>query len=157
TPSSTGARIAVLSVANNGSNSPLLIELSGLGTPPPSTPQLLSVSPASLTVGSPNTTVTLAGTGFTSSSVVYAYGAAQSTTFLSAQSLSFTLGAQYLTSVGSVPMYVRNNGSFSNSLTLPVVNSVPVLTSISPATVIAGFPNFSLTLTGSGFTSTSTV
>ena len=156
-PSAVGARIAVLSVANNGPNSPLLVGLSGIGTSPAGAPQLLSVSPASLIVGSPTTTVTIAGTGFTSSSVVYVYGTAQSTTFISAQSVSFTLGAQYLSSVGSVSLFVRNPSYFSNTLTLPVVNSVPVLTSISPATVTAGSPNFSLTVTGAGLSTASTV
>ena len=156
-PSATGVRVALLSVANNGSNSPLLVELTGMGTNPVSAPQLLSVSPNSVTVGSPNTTITLAGTGFTQSSVVYLSNIAQPTTFLSTQSVSFTLGAQYLTNTGSPSVYVRSAGYVSNYLTLPIVNPVPTLTAISPTAITAGSPNFSLTVTGAGISNSSTV
>ena len=158
-PSATGARIAVLSVANSSSNSPLLISLSGLATASVvvTSPQLVSTSPASVNVGSPDTTVVVAGSGFTSASIVYIYGFAQPTTFLSAQSISFILPAQYLTSSGSVSLIVRNPGYDSNTLALPVINPVPVLTSISPTSVTAGSPNFSLTLNGSGLSNNSTV
>ena len=51
----------------------------------------------------------------------------------------------------------RNGNFTSNALSIAVVNAVPTLQSITPATVIAGSPNFLLTVTGSGFTSSSTL
>jgi trimeric autotransporter adhesin len=157
-PSATGGRIAVLLVGNNSPNPQLLINLVGVGTSSAVVaPQLLSTSPSSVTVGSPSTTVTVSGTGFTSSSVVSIYGVAQPTTFISAQSLSFTLSSQYLGSVTSLYLSVSTSGYISNTLLLPVVNPVPVLASISPSSVTAGSPNFQLTVTGSGLSTASTV
>lgn len=156
-PSGTGPRVAVLSFANSSANSPLLIELAGIGTVQTVAPQVIAASPGSVLVGSSNTVVTITGTGFTPSTTVYLGGYAQPTTFISSQSVSFTVGAQYSYSTGTPSLYVRNPGFVSNFVSLPIVNPAPTLTSISPATVIAGASNFPLTLTGSGFSASSTV
>ena len=157
TPSAPGVRKAVISIANGSANSPLLIGLSGIGTTQAITAvQILSANPASVAVGSANTTVTLTGNGFTSFSIVYLNSSPQPTTFISAQSVSFTLSAQYLGYAGSLSLTVRNP-SISNTFALPVVNPLPTLTSISPATVVAGSPAFSLTVNGSGISTATTV
>ena len=158
TPSATGVRKAVISIVNGSVNSPLLVGLSGIVTNQAITaPQLLSISPASVFVGSPGATITITGTGFTSSSTVYFKNFPQPTTYISPQSVSFTLGAQYLSNVGSYSLTARNSSFISNALTLQVVNPLPTLISISPAIVIAGSPSFSLTVSGSGISNASSV
>ena len=123
--------------------------------------KLATLSPSTATVGSPPGTVTLTGSYFTPSAVVYinTYAAA-ATTYVSATSLQFAIPAQFLTYSGNLTVTVRDPASqnfSSNALTLQVVNPVPVLNSISPSSVTAGAPGFILTLTGINFVSSATV
>ena len=118
-------------------------------------PQLQSVSPSSIPTGSTNTTVRLTGLGFGPTTTIYLNGLSVSTTYVSNQSVSFILGPQSYT--GSLTVYVRNGSYNSGTLTIPIVNAVPTLTSISPASVIAGAPSFQLTLTGTNISSVTTV
>ena len=120
-------------------------------------PQILSSSPSSLAIGSPDTTVTLTGTGFGANSVVFVQRSSQPTTFVSSTSLRVTISASYLSYQGSLLLSVNNSGFTSNNFSIPLVNPVPVLSSISPSTLIAGSPGFQLTLTGSNFAYGSTV
>lgn len=122
---------------------------------------LASLSPSTATVGSPALTVTLTGSYFTPTAVVYInnYSAA-ATTYTSATSIQFTIPSQDLAYTGNLTITVRDAASQNyptNSLTFQVVNPVPVLNRISPSTVTAGAPNFTLTLTGSNFVSSSAV
>ena len=120
-----------------------------------SAPQLLSVAPSSVAVGAASTTATLTGVGFGPTTTVYLNGYLTPTTYISPQSVSFILASQTYT--GSLSLYVRNLSYISNTLTIPIVNPVPILTSISPAGVVAGSPSFPLTLNGSNITSATTV
>ena len=149
-PSATGSRIAVLAFANSSSNATLLVTLGGTGTSGNSAPQLLSAAPASVPVGTSGATITLTGTGFTPATIVYLQGAAQATTFLSSQAVSFPLSFYNAAYPGTLSMFVRANGGLtSNVLNLTIVNPAPTLTAISPATVLAGSPSITLSLTGS--------
>jgi hypothetical protein len=106
-------------------------------------------------------TVTLAGSYFTPTAVVYIGSfPTAGTIFVSSTSITFTIPAQDLTNTSNLTITVRDPASQnhpSNALTLPVVNPVPVLNSISPSTVTAGAPNFALILTGSNFVSSATI
>jgi hypothetical protein len=126
--------------------------------PAPAT--LTSVSPATVLVGSSPGTVTLTGSGFTPTAVAYFSNSALQTTYVSPTSIQFTIPPQDLTQTGTYSILVRDSASFyklSNVLILAVINAVPVLNSISPATVTAGAPSFALVLTGSNFAQLSTV
>ncbi|MES2390847.1 MAG: choice-of-anchor D domain-containing protein, partial [Acidobacteriota bacterium] len=157
-PTAAGRRVAELAINNDSPGSPLLIALSGIGVGQTvTTPTLTSLSPSSFTAGAPNTIVTLTGTGFTSSTLIYLGGQLQTATYISPQSISFIVASYYLSSAANLSIYVRNSAGISNTLTLPVNNPAPTLTSISPASAIAGAPNFTITLTGSNFLYGSTV
>lgn len=123
--------------------------------------KLTSLSPASATVGSAPVTVTLTGAYFTPTSAVYIGNFTSApTTYVSPTSIQFTIASSLLTNTGTLNINVRDPASqniASNTLNLQVVNPVPVLNSISPATVTAGAPNFSLTLTGTNFVQSATV
>jgi hypothetical protein len=148
--------LAVLNPAPGGGSSQTIpVTLSQ----PPAT--LASLSPATATAGSPQVNVTLTGTYFTPTSVVYInnYFAA-ATTYISSTSIHFTIPAQALTSTGNLIVTVHDSAwpnNISNQLTFQIVNPVPVLSSISPLSITAGAPNFSLTLSGSNFVSSSTI
>lgn len=122
--------------------------------------KLTSISPASALVGSSPETFTLTGSYFTPTAMVYIGSTLAATTYVSATSMQFTVPAQYLGYTGTFSIVVEDPASQrvnSNALTLPVVNPVPVLNSISPGTVTAGAPNFILTLTGTNFVQAATV
>jgi len=122
--------------------------------------KLTSLSPASATVGSSSVTVTITGSYFTPTAVVYLGFAPLATTYISPTSIQFTVPSQNLTYTGNLNVLVRDQASqnlSSNTLTFQVVNPVPVLNAISPGTVTAGAPNFTLTLTGSNFVQSSTI
>ena len=123
-------------------------------------PVLASLSPSTVTVGASQANISLTGSYFTPTAVVYVDGYNAATTYMSATSIQFTVPVQSLTYAGSVTVQVKDPASQnipSNALTLQVINPVPVLSSISPAGVTAGAPGFTLTLTGSNFVSSATV
>lgn len=123
--------------------------------------KLASLSPSTATADSLPLNVTLSGSYFTPTAVVdIDRSGAAATTFVSPTSIQFTIPAGDLTYTGSLNILVRDPASqnaASNTLTLQVVNPVPVLNSISPGSVTAGAPNFTLTLSGNNFVPSSTV
>lgn len=158
TSSSLGLRIAQITIANDSANPTLLATVSGVGLAVlQPTPQLVSVSTSTFVTGSPTSTVVLSGSSFTTASVIYLNGVTVPTTYLSAQSLSFQMVSAYLTGPGTFQLQVRNGNFISGILQIQLLNPVPTLTSVSPAVVIAGAPNFTLTVTGSSVTSSSTL
>jgi len=152
--------VTVTNPAPGGGTCPVANLTVGKGTP---TPVITSVSPNSIVVGSPDTTVTVNGTGFTPSSVVQWNGVALTTTYYASSGVSFLAAdvpAKFLTGVGTVSITVDSSAAIppvSNALPVKIVNPpAPTLTSISPN---AGPVNtaVTLTLTGTGFTPNSTV
>ncbi|MBI2219310.1 MAG: hypothetical protein HYU51_18685 [Candidatus Rokubacteria bacterium] len=123
-------------------------------------PTLTSLSPTSVTAGSPDITLTVNGTGFVSSSVVRWNGIAQATTFVSPTQLVASIPAGILAQGGYANVSVVSpppGGGSTGVLTLTVENPPPALASLSPSTVMAGGSSFTVTLRGSGFTASSIV
>ena len=116
-------------------------------------PTLTGLSPAAVIVGSPQVTLTLSGTNFVPSSQVFVNNFFEPTQYLSSSTLTTTLAPNYFYDPGAVLQVVVINpiGGPSNPLIVPIVNPVPTLTSISPAKVAAGAPDFLLQLTGASF------
>ncbi len=124
-----------------------------------SSPVLTTISPASANAGSAAFTLTATGTNFTSTSTVDWNGTALSTTFVSATSLTAAVPAANITAAGTDSIKVVTPGVGSSaSLAFTVLNpQAPVLSSISPKTAAAGGSAFTLTASGSNFTSSSKV
>ena len=126
-------------------------------------PRILSISPSSVEVGSGDQIVVITGTSFVNGATVQVNSDRLPTNFVSATELRVVIEASRLTTPGAILLSVGNpapGGGNSNWVTLTVTpprNPVPVLTSISPATVQAGGPTFTLTLNGAGFVASSTV
>jgi uncharacterized repeat protein (TIGR01451 family) len=122
-------------------------------------PSITSISPSSLTVNSPDTSMSIQGAGFTSSTTVQVNGSTLATGGWTPNQLLVTLPATDLTSVGTLSITVSNPGTAaSNALTLTVMPyPVPVLSSISPGSAAVGGADFTLTLYGSNFAPASVV
>lgn len=117
-------------------------------------PMLTSLSPNATLVGSAATLVTLTGSGFRPNSVVKVNGADRATTFDSATQLKTTLSMADLASAGTLKLAVFTatpGGGTSAELNFTVNNPAPTLTSLNPATAIAGGAAFTLTVNGTGF------
>ncbi len=123
-------------------------------------PTLTSISPNNTLVGSGNTTITLTGTNFVTTSTVKFNGTSIATTFNSATSLTAVIPSSDLIAAGTEPITVVSpspGGGTSGSRTFTINNPVPTLTSISPNNTLVGSGNTTITATGTNFVSTSTV
>jgi hypothetical protein len=128
-------------------------------------PSLTSLSPASSIQSAAGFTLTLTGTGFVGPADCNGTNCSPSravfgttslpTTFVSRTQLTAAVPASLLTAAGSFPVTVANNALISNAISFSV--AVPVLSSLSPASAIAGSPAFTLTVTGTSFLPSSTL
>lgn len=122
-------------------------------------PYVSSTSPFSVSAGGSAFTLNVYGSNFDSSSVIYFNGFARSTGYVSPVQVWTTISASDIASPGVYNINVVNtgfNGGTSNTLMLTVYgvtvnNPVPILSSISPSSAVAGSGSFVLTLYGSNF------
>ncbi len=124
------------------------------------TPVISSISPTSLSAGSSAQTITVMGSGFTSSSVIEVGGVAEVTTYVSSTELTATVPATQLASGTQLPIVVSNGSTTRSSGTpvnLVVNNPSPTIASVSPAIEIVGATSSVVTVTGSGFVSTTAI
>ena len=126
-------------------------------------PILSSLSPASVTAGSGDFTLTINGSNFVNGSVVRWNGSPRPTTFVSYTQLSAAIPASDLTQTADISVTVANpapgggvSGAVTFSLT-PPPNPVPVLDSIAPVSVPVGANDTTLTVNGSNFVEGSVV
>jgi len=120
------------------------------------------LSPASLPAGSATQTLTINGTGFLTSSTVTFNGTAHAATFISASQLTISLTASDLATAGSYPVVVTNpapgGGSATATFTItPTANPIPTITQLNPVSLAVGAIPQTLTISGTGYLTTSTV
>jgi C1A family cysteine protease/PKD repeat protein len=123
-------------------------------------PSITTLTPNPATAGGPAFTLTVTGTGFVSTSKVRWNGADRTTTYVSATQLTAAIPATDIAVAGTPTITVFNpapGGGTSTGKTFTVNNPVPSITTLSPISAAAGGPAFTLTLTGTGFVSTSKV
>jgi hypothetical protein len=111
---------------------------------------ITSLSPSSAVLGSPATKVTLTGTGFLPNSVININGAAVSTTYISATSLSTTIPAATLLVPQTLSLTVTDptQQKTSSPATFSVLAAPPTATFTGPSTTAPGDqPNLDFTLT----------
>jgi hypothetical protein len=123
-------------------------------------PAITSISPTSTPQGGP-VTITVNGRGFLPSARVIQPDAARvfpsvgilSTTFLSSTQLTAVVTRVFTQGPGPIALQVFNvypGGAGSNAMTLTVTPVVPSITSLSPSSITAGAPDFTLTVNGTG-------
>ncbi len=115
---------------------------------------ITSVTPSSVPIGSPATSIALVGGGFVAASAVSFNGTPIATTFTDATQLSAVVPAASLLNAGAFPVAVTNpapGGGVSAPVTVNVVYPSVTATSLSPASILLGAPPPTITVTGSGF------
>lgn len=162
TPSTMGNISASLVVTISGVTTPITIPLQGTGGNP--IPNVTSVSPSTLYVNSPNTTVTLNGSGFLSTSLVYLQnypnGTPLPTTYVSATKITAQVPDTALSTLGDVGLYVANpqpGGGTSYTADLQIIGGEPSIGNLNPASIVAGTASEQLMINGQNFASGSTV
>lgn len=123
-------------------------------------PQISLISPVSVTTGGPSFTLVVSGSGFVNRSTVTVNGSTRTTSFESSTQLEATVLSTDIASATTLQIGVLNpppGGGSSGFVNLPVVNPVPFLTSLSPASILAGSAGTAVTVTGSGFVPDSVV
>ena len=151
----TTAQITVVTGApGGGTSAPAVLTINTYPVP-----AITSVSPSSITVNSPDTLVTIQGSGFTSFSTVQVNGSTINPNSWNPNFIFVTIPAGSLTSVGSLSITVSNPGSLtSNAVTITITpNPVPTLSFISPASAAMGGAAFTLSASGSNFVPTSAI
>jgi uncharacterized delta-60 repeat protein len=117
-------------------------------------PTLVSFAPASGLVG---TTVTVTGTALTGATAVTLNGASVgSFTVVDATTLTFSVPANATSGLVAVTT-PGGTATSASAFTVLQPNPLPTLTGLSPASVVAGSPAFTLTVTGTGFVAGSVV
>ncbi|MCU0428295.1 MAG: hypothetical protein MUF71_22005, partial [Candidatus Kapabacteria bacterium] len=119
---------------------------------------IVSVSPTVLAAGQ-DATLTVSGGGSFVSGIVAQHSPSSTpltTTFVNSNTVTVSVPASLLTTVGETGFAFRMvnpapGGGTGNTFTMPVRNSAPVLTGISPASLVAASQDVQLTLSGSNF------
>lgn len=142
--------MTIMAASSTGAYSELTI---GTWTVPATvTPAITSISPATAIAGNTAFTLTVTGANFTNSESVQWNGASLTTTFVSSTSLTATVPANLITNAGSATVTVSG---VSGSQAFTIIS--PILTGISPSTVVAGGGVFTLTATGTNFLNTEAI
>jgi hypothetical protein len=122
-------------------------------------PYLQTITPSAVVAGSPSFQMTALGTSFEAGAVIQWNGASLPSTVVSSGQLTATVAATLIASPGTVTINVLSNAHQSNPLEFSITSGAPpaVISSLSPLSAIAGGPQFTLDVSGSGFVSSSVV
>ncbi len=123
-------------------------------------PMITSLVPNSATAGGVAFSLIVNGTNLISTSVVNFNGSPRATTFNSGGQVTAAITAADIAAAGSASITVTNpapGGGTSAAATFAINNPFPTVTSVSPASGIAGGAAFTLTVNGTGFNSGSVV
>lgn len=118
-------------------------------TPPPP-PTITVASPTPVDAGGPAFTVTVAGSGFVSGSIVNWAGTPLTTTYLSGSTLLANVPASSIAVSGKYMLTVTNPGAVNSTNSYGIYVN-PVLQAVTPNTAPAGGSGVTITATGVGF------
>jgi uncharacterized protein (TIGR03437 family) len=120
---------------------------------------MASVSPTSAVAGSPAFTLTVNGAWIASAAVVQWNATPLATTYVSSSQLTALVPAALIANAGTANVTIVNPGANPSSPAVFTISaaSPPVLSSLSPSSATAGGAGFTLTVSGSNFTSGATV
>ena len=120
------------------------------------TPTISSLSPTCTAAGGPQFTLTVNGNNFVSGTTVNWNGSPLVTTFVSSTRLTAIVPASLIATPGTASVTVGGCGGTSGGATF-TISATPTISSISPTCAAAGDPQFTLTVNGINFVSTSIV
>ena len=128
---------------------------------PPNAPTITGISPDPVLAGGPAFALTVFGSGFLPNAIVQFNGQARATRFISAMELQADIPASDIATAGVFSVLVINPVSFGDVQASPgaagnvgfstVTAPVPLITRITPGSVVAGMAGVRLTIDGSGF------
>ena len=152
-PAASLTAAATLQVAVATPNQATTAALAFFVAPAAATPTLSGVSPSTAPAGSGNTTVTLTGTNFGSTSTANVNGSAVATTFVSATQLTAVVPAASLATAGTLQLTVATPNQPTTAAVAFTVTAAaaPTLAALSPSSAVAGSGDATVTLTGTGF------
>jgi sugar lactone lactonase YvrE len=117
-------------------------------------PTVTSISPTTAPAGSAALTLTVNGTGFTSSTTIQVGGAADVTKYVSATQVTATVEPAQMVNGGDFAV-IAANGSVSSAaspaVNLEITNPAPTITDVLPAKIATGSASLTVTVTGTGF------
>lgn len=116
-----------------------------------------SLSPATAAAGDATFSITVNGNGFNQGSHVVFKTSTLPTTYVSSTRLTATINPEDIPKQGNYSVAVNDGDTISNTVQLVVGPKSLTLSRISPASVEAGNPGFTLTLYGTGFTDRSEI
>jgi hypothetical protein len=120
-------------------------------------PTITSLNPNAATAGGPGFTMTVNGTGYATGTVVLWNGTVLSTTFVSETQLTASVPANLIANAGNANVTVSSpSGPVSNAVAF-TISPPPTIQSLSPNSVTAGSPGFTLTVNGTGYAAGSVV
>ena len=154
------AQVTVFNPAPGGGSSSGLTFTIAPVVPDNPVPIMGFISPSITTAGGAAFTLTVNGTNFVSASVVQWNGSSRTTTFVSATQLTVSIPATDIAAAGTVQVTVFNplpGGGTSAALIFTINNPLPTLSSLTPASALAGGVAFTLTVNGTNFVSASVV
>ena len=155
TPTVTGVQTAALNITDGAGTQ--TVQLIGGVNP---LPTITTLTPGSVLTGSPTFTLTVDGTGFITSSVVKWNGSPRTTTYVSPTEVTALINAVDIVKAATFKVTVTNptpGGGTSVAVNFVVNNPAPTLISMLPTSAKHGGKAFTLTVTGTGYVSTSAV
>jgi hypothetical protein len=125
----------------------------------PVVPSLTTLSPPSTLEGGSTFTLTVNGQDFDTHSVVQWNTTSLTTTFVNSTEVTATVPASDIANAGIAQVSILNgdSGRLSNIINFDIDNPDPSANSLSPTSVLAGSGQFTLTVNGADFVSTSVV
>ena len=123
-------------------------------------PTISTITPLEVIAGTPGLILTSYGTGFFDDTTFYINGISRPFTLISQTEIQIELTAEDLEFGRYLELSASNplpGGGTSDPAMFTVLNPVPELTSINPASIVAGGPDFTLILIGNNFVKTSVV
>ena len=120
-------------------------------------PVLNSIAPNLAMAGGSGFTLTVNGSGFATGAVVEWNGATLTTAFINGQQLKASVPASLIATQGSAQVTVAVNGAISNAVPFSITNASPTIGSLNKSIALAGAGEFTLTIRGVNFGSSSMV
>jgi len=160
TPTRTGTTSVTVTASNGGG--PCNTATATLVITIGNAPTISSISPTCTGAGGPDFTLTVNGPNndFIQGDTVYWNGSPLPCPvggcFVNSRQLTATVPAALIATPGTASITVGGCGGTSGGVTF-TVSATPTMTSLSPACASAGDPQFTLTVNGTNFVSTSTV
>src|SRR3569833_2244702 len=118
-------------------------------------PAISQLTPASAQAGSDSMTLSLDGSGFSSTSMVGFGTHLLPTTEVSDSEVTAVVSKESLSHAGTVKVWVTNGeGNYSQPVQFNITkveSTKPTITGIDPSSTAAGSSDFTLTVTGTGF------